>query len=100
MVNTVILFGVVSNIVWVIKSRRLRWAGHVARTEVGGSAFKMLAGKPIGRRPLGRSRHRWEDIIRMDLDEIGINAGNWVDSTLDRDYWRDLVNATLNLWVP
>ena len=58
----------------MIKSRRLRWAGHVARMEEGKSAFKISTGKPIGKRPLGRSRRRWEDNIRMDL------AGNWVDS--------------------
>ena len=56
-------------------------------------AFKMLTGKPKGKRPLERPRHRCEDNIRMDLEEIGINAGNWVDSTQDRDYWRALVNA-------
>ena len=60
------------NIVRVIKSRRLRWAGHVARR----SAFKILTGKPTGKRPLERPRRRWEDNIRMDLEEIGINAGN------------------------
>ena len=58
------------NIVRVIKSRRLRWEGHVARTEEGRSAFKILTGKPTGRRPLGRPRRRWEDNIRMDLEEI------------------------------
>ena len=68
------------NIVRVIKSRRLRWAGHVARMEEGRSAFKILTGKPTGKTPLGRPRRRWEDNIRMDLEEIGINAGNWVDS--------------------
>ena len=88
------------NIVRVIKSRRLRWAGHVARMEEGRSAFKMLTGKPTGKRPLGRPRRRWEDNIRMDFEEIGINAGNWVDSAQDRYYWRALVNAALNLRVP
>ena len=63
-------------------------------------AFKMLTGKPIGKRPLGRPWHRWEDNIRMDLEEIGINVGNWVDSAQDRDYWRVLVSVILNLWVP
>ena len=62
------------NIVGVIKSRRLRWAGHVARMEKGRSAFKILTGKPTGKRPLGRPRRRWEDNIRMDLEEIGMNA--------------------------
>ena len=81
------------------ESRRLRWAGQVARIEVGRSAFKILTGKPTGKRPLGRPRSRWEDNIRMGLEEIGINAGNWVDSTQDMDYWRALVNAALNLLV-
>ena len=88
------------NIVRVIKSRRLRWAGHVARMEEGRSAFKILTGKPTGKRPLGRPRHRWEDNIRMDLEEIGITEGNWIDSAHDRNYWRALVNAALNLRVP
>ena len=68
--------------------------------EDGRSVFKILTGKTKGKRPLGRPRCRWEDNIRMDLQEIGINAGNWVDSALDRDYWRALVNAALNLRVP
>ena len=64
------------------------------------SAFKILTGKPTGKRPLGRLRHRWEDNITMNLKEICINARNWVDSAEDRDYWRALVNAVLNLRVP
>ena len=64
----------------VIKSRRLRWAGNVAIMEEARSAFKVLTGKPTGKGPLGRTRRRWEDNIRMDLEEIGISAGNWVDS--------------------
>ena len=84
----------------MITSRILRLAGHVARMEEGRSAFKMLTGKPTGKRPLGRPRRRWEDNIRMDLEEIGINARNWVDSAQDRDYWRAYVNAPLNLRVP
>ena len=66
----------------------------------GRSAFKILTSKSTGKRPLGSPKGRWEDNIRMDLEEIGINAGNWVDSAQDRNYWRALVNATLNLWVP
>ena len=90
-----------SNILRVIKSKRLRWVGHVARMGGGGrSAFKILTGKPTGKRHLGRPRRRWEDNIRMDLEEIGISAGNWVDSAQDRNYWRALVNAALNLRVP
>ena len=88
------------NILRVIKSRKLKWAGHVGRMEEGGSAFKIITGKPTGKRPLGRPRSSWEYNIRMDLEEIGINAGNWVDSAQDRNYWRALVNAALNLRVP
>ena len=84
------------NIVRVIKSRKLRWAGHVARMEEGRSAFKNLTGKPT----VKRLSRRWEDSIRMDLEEMGINAGNWVDSAQDRNHWRALLNAALNLRVP
>ena len=66
----------------------------------GTSAFKILTGKPTGKRLLGRPRLRWEENIRLDFKEIGINAGNWVDSAQERDFWRALVNATLNLRVP
>ena len=83
----------------VIKSRRLRWACHVPRKEERRSAFKILTGTPTGKRPLGRSRHRWEDNIRMDLTEMGMNTRNWIDLTQDRDYWRALVNVTLNLQI-
>ena len=65
----------------------------------GRSVFKILTGTPTGKRPLGRPRHRWEN-IRMDLKEIGINTRNWVDSAQGRDYWRVVVNAALNLRVP
>ena len=78
-------FPILANIVRVIKSRRLRWVGHVARIEEGRSVFKILTGTP-----LGRPRRRWEDNIRMDLKEIGINTRNWIDSAQDRDYWRSL----------
>ena len=64
------------------------------------SAFRILTGRPTGWRHLGRRRRRWEDNIRMDLEEIGVNADNWVDSAQDRNYWRALVNAALNLRVP
>ena len=84
----------------MIKSRRLRWAGHVARMEEGRRAFKILIGKPTGKIPLGRPLRRWEENIRIKLEEIGINADNWVDSAQDRDYWRALVNAAFNLRVP
>ena len=74
------------NIVRVIKSRRLTWAVHVARMEEGRSAFKILTGKPTAKRPLGRPSRRWENNIRIDLEEIRVNAGNWVDSAQDRHY--------------
>jgi hypothetical protein len=73
------------NIVRVIKSRRLRWAGHVAKMEENRSAFKILRGKPTGKKPLGRPRHRWDDKIRMDLEDICINTRNFVDLAQDRD---------------
>ena len=63
--------------------------------EEGRRAFKILTGKPTGNRLLGRPRRRWEDIIIMDLQDIGFNAGNWVDSAQDRNYWRALVNAAV-----
>ena len=75
----------------------MRLTGHVARMEEGKSTIRSLICKPTGRRPLGRSRCRWEDNIRMDFEEIGINTRNWVDSAQDRDYWRALVNSALNL---
>jgi hypothetical protein len=68
--------------------------------EKGGSAFKILTGTFAGKRPLGRSRSRWEDNIRVDLKEIGIHTRNWIDLAQDMDYWRALVNVALNLQVP
>ena len=74
-------------------------SSHVARMEEDRSAFKILTGKPTGKRLLGRPRRRWEDNIRINLEEICINARNWVDLAQDRDYWRALVNTALNLRV-
>ena len=90
------------NLVRVIKSRRLRWGNHIVRKEEGRSAFKISTDTsiPAGKRPLGRPRRRWEDNIRLDFKEIGINTRNWVDLSQDKDYWRTLVNAALNLQVP
>ena len=88
------------NRVKVIKSTRLKQTAHVTRMEVDRSALKVLSGNPTGNRPIERPRLGWEDNIRMDLKEIVINKRNWVDSAQDRDYWRVLVNAALNLWVP
>ena len=74
--------------------------GSCRRMVEGRSAFKILTGKPAGKRSLGNSRRRWEDNIRMDLTEIGIKTRNWIDSTQDRDYWRVLVNKAFNLRAP
>ena len=85
------------NIIRVIKSRRLRWAGQIAKMDEGRNFFKISIGTPTGKIPLGRSRHRWNDNIRMDLEEIGINMSNWVDSAQNKDYWGALVNVALSL---
>ena len=78
----------------------MRWTGHVVRMEESSSAFKIVPVKPTEKRPLGRPRCRWEDYIKMDLKEIGINTRNWVDLAQDRDYYRARVNVALNLRVP
>jgi hypothetical protein len=80
-------------VVWVIRSRGLRWAGHAVKVEGGRRSFKILTGTLTGNKSLRRPRRRWEDNIRMELKEIGINRMNWVDAAQDRDYWRALVNA-------
>jgi hypothetical protein len=88
------------NIVRVIKSRRMRWAGHVARMGEGRGAYRILVGRPEGRRSLGRPGRRWEDNIKMDLQEVGWGSVDWIDMAKDRDRWRALVNAAMNLRVP
>jgi hypothetical protein len=88
------------NIVRVIKSRRLRWAGHVARMGEGRGACRVLVGRPEGKRPLGRPRRRWEDNIKMGLGEIGIGGTNWIRLAQDRVQWRAFVNTVMNLRVP
>jgi hypothetical protein len=75
------------NIVRVIKSRRMRWVGHVAHLGEGRAVYRVLTGRPEGRRPLGRHRCRWEDNIKMDLREIGINGVNWIQLAQDRVQW-------------
>jgi hypothetical protein len=82
-----------------IKSRRMRWAGQVARTGEGRNVYRVLVGKPEGKRPLGRPRRRWEDGIKMDLGEIGWGGLEWIHLAQDRDRWRTLVNAVMNLRV-
>ena len=88
------------NIVRVIKWRRMRWAGHVARMEEGRGMHKGLVGKPEGKRPLGRPSRRWEDNIKMDLQEVGRGCGDWMELAQDRDRWRALVSTVMNLRVP
>ena len=87
------------NIVRVIKSRRMRWAGHVARTGEERGPYRVLVGKPEGKRPLARPRRRWVD-IRMDLQEVGCGYVDWIELAQDRDRWRTLVSAVMNLRVP
>jgi hypothetical protein len=88
------------SIVRVIKARRMRWAGHVARMGEVRGAYNILVGRPEGRRPLGRPRRRWEDNIKMDFREIGFGDVDWIHWAQDRDRWRALVNTVMNLRVP
>jgi len=88
------------NTLRVIKSRRMRWAGHVARMGKERGVYRFLVGKPEGKRPLGRPRRRWVNDIRMDLQEVGCGYTDWIGLTQDRDRWRTLVSAVMNLRVP
>jgi hypothetical protein len=88
------------NIVRVIKSRRMRWAGHVACMGEGRGGYRVLVRRPEGKRPLGRPRRRWEYNIKMDLAEIGIDGANWIRLAQDRVQWRGFVNTVMNLRVP
>jgi hypothetical protein len=88
------------NITWVIKLRRMTWVGHVAHMGEKRCAYRILVGRPDGRRPLGRPRCRWEDNIKMDLQEVEWGGMDWIELAQDRDRWRALVNAVTNLWVP
>ena len=88
------------NIVRMVKSRRMRWAGHVARMEDGRGVQRVLLGKPAGKRPLGRPRYRWEDNINMDLQEVGGGCGDCMELAQDRDSWRTLVSKVRNIRVP
>jgi hypothetical protein len=85
------------DIIRQIKSRRMSWAGHVARMGEGRNVYRGLVGKPEGKSPLGRPRRRWKDGIKMDLGEIGWEG--WIHLAQDRDRWRAVVNAVMNLWV-
>ena len=88
------------NIFWVIISRRVRWAGHVARMGERRGECRVLVGKPEGKRPLGRLRLRWEDNIKMDLQEVGCEGMDWIDLAQDRGRWQALLNAVMILRVP
>jgi hypothetical protein len=84
------------NIVREIKSGRMRWAGHVARMGEGRGVYRVLVGRPEGKRPMGRPRCRWEDNIKMDLREIGIDGANWIRLAQVRVQWRASVNTVMN----
>jgi len=81
------------------KSRRMRWAGHVARMAERRGVYRVLVGKPEGKGPLGRSGRRWEDNMKMDLQEVGCGCRDWIELAQDRDRWRTLVNAVMNFRV-
>jgi hypothetical protein len=88
------------NIVWVVKSRRMRWAGHVACMGEERGVHRLLVGKPEGKMPLGRPRRRWEDDIKMDLQEVGVGHEDWIESAQDRDRLLERVSMVKNFWVP
>jgi len=88
------------NIVRVIKSRRMRWAGHVVRMDEERGVYRVLVGKPEGKRPLGRPRRRWMNNIRLDLQGVRCGYMDWIGLAQDRDGWRRLLSAVMNLRVP
>jgi len=88
------------NIARVIKSRRMRSVEHVACMGESRGVCRVLVWKPEGNRPLGRPRHRLEDNIKMDLQEMEFEGKDWIDVAQDRDKWQALVNVVMNLWVP
>jgi len=81
----------------MIKSRRMRWAGHVARMGERRGVYRVLMGKPEGKRPFGRPRRIWEDNIKMHLQEVGCWSMDWIELPKDRDKWRAFVNAEMNV---
>jgi len=87
------------SIVWVIKSRRMRWSGHVARIGERRDVYTVLMGKRGGTRPLGRPRLRWEDNIKMPLQEVGWGDMDWIDLSQDGDRWRAVVKAVMNIRI-
>jgi hypothetical protein len=88
------------SIIIIIKSRKMKWAGHVVTVGEKRNAYRMLVGKPEGKRPLGTPRRRWMDNMKMDLSEIGGSGLDWIELAQDRDQWKALVNAVMNLRVP
>ena len=84
----------------VIKSRKMRWSGYVARMGERRGVYRVLVGKPVGKRPLKRTRHRWEDNIKMDFQEVGCGRMDWIELSQDRERWWELVNVVMSLWVP
>jgi hypothetical protein len=88
------------SIIRIIKSRRMRWEGHVALIGEKRNVYRLLVGKPDGKRPLGRPRRKWVDNIRMDLGEVGWGGVDWIGLAKDRNRWRAVVNSVLNLRVP
>ena len=83
-----------------MKLRRMRWAGHVARMGERRDVYRVLVGKPEGKRPLRRPRRRWKDNIKMDLQEVGCGGMDWIKLAQGRDRWLALVNEVMNLRVP
>jgi hypothetical protein len=88
------------NIVRVVKSRQMRWAGHVARMGENIGVYRLLVGKPEGNSPLRRPRRRWEGNIMMDLQEVGSGRGDWMELAQDRDKWRALLGTVRNFRFP
>jgi len=84
----------------MIKSRRMRWAGHVARMRERRGVYRVLVEKPEEKRPLGRPRRRWDDRMKMDLQEVGCGDRDWIELAQDRDRWRALLNAVMSIRVP
>jgi hypothetical protein len=84
----------------IIKSRRMRWAGHVARMGEKRNVYRLLVGKAEGKRPLGKTRRRWIDNIKMELLEIGLSVVDWIGLAQDRYRWRALVNSVMNFRFP
>jgi hypothetical protein len=88
------------SIIRIMKSRKMRWAGHVARMGEKRNVYRLLVGKQKGKRPLGRPRLRWIDNIKMTLLETGLSVVNWIGLAQDRYRWRALVNSVMNLRFP